>query len=183
MTYNWQQKDWPEFRYDLTEIEDLLLDLAEKVGRASGLLKGLPEDTQSETLIELMVSEAPKTSEIEGERLSRKDVMSSIRNKLGRNNLGFNRNLERVKDKKAEGAAELMIDVRDSYAEALSKETLFSWHRMIMKGSRGIKAGAWRTHEEPMQVVSGPIGKEKIHYETPPSSRVPEEADGARVMR
>ncbi len=170
MTYNWQQKDWPEFKYDLADVEDVLFAFAEKVGQVSGLLKGLPEDTQIETTIEMMVSEAIKTSEIEGEYLSRKDVVSSIRN-----NLGFYQNIERVQDKKAEGAAELMIDVRDSYAEELSKEKLFSWHRMIMKGSRGLKVGDWRTHEEPMQVVSGPIGREKIHYEAPPSSRVPGE--------
>ncbi len=170
MYYNWQQKDWPEFKYDLTNVEDVLFAFAEKAGQVSGLVRGLPKDTQTETIINMMVSEAIKTSEIEGEYLSRKDVMSSIRN-----NLGFNKNIERVQDKKAEGAAELMIDVRDSYAEELSKEKLFSWHRMIMKGGRGLKVGDWRSHEEPMQVVSGPIGKEKIHYEAPPSSRVPEE--------
>ncbi len=170
MLYNWQQKDWPEFKYDLTGVEDVLFALAEKVGQASGLLKGLPESTQTETVIDLMVSEAIKTSEIEGEYLNRRDVVSSIRN-----NLGLNQHMEQVRDRKAEGAAELMIDVRECYAEALSKEKLFSWHRMIMKGSRGIKAGDWRSHEAPMQVVSGLIGKEKVHYEAPPSNRVPEE--------
>ncbi|MFQ5544318.1 MAG: Fic family protein [Nitrospiria bacterium] len=169
MTYNWQQSDWAEFKYDLSDVEDVLFALAEKGGRVSGLLKGLPEDRQTETVIEMMVAEAIKTSEIEGETLSRKDVMSSIKN-----NLGF-KNIAKVQDKKAEGAAELMIDVRESYAEDLSKEKLFSWHRMIMKGSWGSKAGDWRSHKEPMQVVSGPIGKEKIHFEAPPSSRVPDE--------
>ena len=68
-----------------------------------------------------------------------------------------------------------MVDVRKSYAEELTEDKLFAWHRMLMKGSKRVKAGVWRTHEEPMQVVSGPIGKEKIHYEAPPSSQVPEE--------
>lgn len=170
MTYNWQQKDWPEFKYDLREIEDTLFAFAEKVGQVSGLMKGLPEDTQTETIIDMMVSEAIKTSEIEGETLNRKDVISSIRN-----NLGFNQNLEQVRDKKAEGAAELMIDVRDSYAEVLTQKKLFSWHRMIMKGSLGLKVGEWRSHKEPMHVVSGAIGRETIHYEAPPSNRVPKE--------
>ena len=170
MTYNWQQEDWPEFRYDLAKVADTLLIFAEKTGRASGLLRGLAEETQTEAMIEMMVVEAIKTSEIEGEYLSPKDVMSSIRK-----NLGLGQPLEKVQDKRAEGAAALMIDVRNSYAEPLSKEKLFEWHRMLMTGSRGIKTGQWRRHDEPMQVVSGPIGKEKIHFEAPPSSRVPKE--------
>ena len=134
MIYNWQQADWPEFKYDLEKFDDMLFSFAERMGRVSGLLKGLPEDTQTEAMIDMMVSEAIKTSEIEGEYLSRQDVMSSIRK-----NLGFIHNTERVKDKKAVGAAELMIDVRDTYAEKLTQKKLFSWHKMIMKGSRGVK--------------------------------------------
>lgn len=170
MVYNWQQKDWPDFRYDLTNVEDVLLAFAEKTGLASGLLKGLPEDMQTEAIIDMMVSEAIKTSEIEGEYLSRKDVMSSIRK-----NLGVGGAIGHVRDKRAEGAGALMIDVRNSFAEPLSQKKLFDWHKMIMTGSRGIKAGGWRTHVEPMQVVSGPIGKEKVHFEAPPSERVPKE--------
>jgi len=170
MTYNWQQADWPEFKYDLERLEVILFSFAERVGRVSGLLIGLPEDTQTEAMIDMMVFEAIKTSEIEGEYLSRQDVISSIRN-----NLGFNKNIEQVKDKKAEGAAELMIDIRDTYAEDLTQEKLFSWHKMIMKGSRGVKTGNWRTHKDSMQVVSGLIGKHEIHYEAPPSKRVPAE--------
>ncbi len=172
MKYNWQQADWPDFTYDLESVEDTLFSLAERVGRVSGLLKGLPENAQTEATIDMMVSEAIKTSEIEGEYLSRQDVISSIRN-----NLGFNKNIEQVKDKKAEGAAELMIDVRNTYDQDLTGEKLLSWHKMIMKGSRGVKIGGWRTHKDPMQVISGPIGKEKVHYEAPPSKQVPEEME------
>ncbi len=125
MMYNWQQKDWPDFQYDLSEIEPLLFRFSEKVGRVSGLLRGLPEKTQNEAIIDLMVAEAIKTSEIEGEYLSRQDVMSSIRNNLG---LGQ----QRVSDLRAQGAAELMVDVRNTYEEELTLEKLFSWHQMIM---------------------------------------------------
>jgi len=170
MPYNWQQKDWPEFTYDLTQVEDALLAFAEKTGRASGLLKGLPEETQTEAIIDLMVAEAIKTSEIEGEYLSRKDVLFSIRKNLGLGPIG-----DQVPDKRAEGAAALMIDVRNSYAERLTKDTLFAWHRLIMKGSHGKKTGAWRTHPESMQVVSGVIGKVKVHFEAPPSAGVSKE--------
>ncbi len=83
MLYNWQQSDWPKFQYDLSGVEEILLTFAERTGHASGLLKGLTADAQMETTIEMMVVEALKTSAIEGELLSRKDVMSSIRNNLG----------------------------------------------------------------------------------------------------
>jgi len=168
MSYNWQQSDWPKFKYDSTTIEQLLFDFAEKAGRISGFLKGMSEGAQTEAMIDMMVSEAIKTSEIEGEYLSRKDVMSSIRN-----NLGIVKNIEQIQDKRAEGVTELIIDVRNSYAETLTEEKLFSWHRMVMKGSKGdIQKGEWRSHEEPMQVVSGAMGKEKVHYEAPPSANV-----------
>lgn len=169
MPYNWQQPDWPHFRYDLSGVENVLFAFAEKTGRVGGLLKGLTADAQIETSIEMMVVEAIKTSAIEGELLSRKDVMSSIRNNLGLVSESPDG------DKRAAGAAALMIDVRNSFSAPLSEEMLLSWHRMIMQGHRHIAAGRWRTHVEPMQVVSGPIGHERVHFEAPPSSQVPEE--------
>ncbi len=169
MTYNWQQPDWPEFRYDLFGIEEILFKLAEKAGRARGLLKGLAVDAQLEATIEMMVVEAIKTSAIEGELLSRKDVMSSMRRNLG---------LEAGNpsgDKRAQGTAALMLAVRNSFTDPLSEETLFEWHRLIMSSHRHVAAGKWRAHAEPMQVVSGAVGHEQVHFEAPPSSRIPDE--------
>lgn len=170
MRYNWQQPDWPDFTYDASQIEDLLIDFAQKLGRSSGLLEALPENRQQEAVIELMVAEAIKTSEIENEYLSRKDVMSSIRR-----NLGLTTNIDKANDLRAEGASELMVSVRERHDEPLSEEMLFKWHIMIMKGSKGINAGQWRSYKDPMQVVSGSIGRETVHFEAPPSERVPEE--------
>ena len=85
MTYNWQQENWPDFTYDLVKVEEKLYLFSEKIGVVSGVLKALPEDTQLSAIIDTMVAEAIKTSEIEGEYLSRNDVMSSIRNNLGLN--------------------------------------------------------------------------------------------------
>jgi Fic family protein len=171
MRYHWQLPDWPNFIYELTAAtEKNLFALAERMGRVSGLLEGLDDAAKTETVIDMMVSEAVKTSEIEGEYISRKDVKSSIRN-----NLGLSAPREPVHDKRAEGAAALMVLVRDSYAEPLSEAMLFTWHKMLMMGDRRIQKGTWRTHEEPMQVVSGVIGKQKVHYEAPPSGRVPQE--------
>jgi len=171
MKYNWQQNDWPDFRYDIFEIQDVLFAFAEKTGHVSGVLKSLPDGMQTEAIIDLMVCEAIKTSEIEGEYLSRSDVMSSIRH-----NLGLDTNNEHVADKRAKGAADLMVDVRNSYKEPLTEEKIFEWHKMLLSaGRRQIDFGMWRTHEEPMQVISGPIGKWKVHFEAPPSKNVPEE--------
>ena len=172
MAYNWQQKDWPNFTYDLSGITDELFLFAEKTAHVSGIRKALPEDTQIEAVMEIMVAEAIKTSEIEGEYFSRKDVMSSIRNTLGLNKIN-----EPVPDKKAAGVSELMIDVRNTYADAMTKETLFAWHKMLLGTNEKIKIGRWRDHPEPMQIVSGAMGKEKVHFEAPPSDCVAGEMD------
>jgi Fic family protein len=173
MIYNWQQPDWLDFRYELGNIEDALFSFAEQTGHVTGILKSLPEDEEMEAIINTMVIEAIKTSQIEGESLNRHDVVSSIRN-----NLGLNATPENVRDKRAQGAGELMIDVRRTYAEPMTEQKIFDWHRMIMRGNTQVHAGVWRKHEEPMQVLSGAIGKEKIHFEAPPSSHVPEEMAG-----
>lgn len=172
MLYNWQQNDWGQFRYDCSGIDDMLFAIATATGHISGLLKGLPEKIKTETIINIMVSEAIKTSAIEGEYLSRPDVMSSIKN-----NLGLNQRIEIIQDKKSGGAGELMVAVRADFLAPLSKATLLSWHRMLLGNSTQIKAGVWRKHKAPMQVVSGTIGKEKVHFEAPPSKRVPGEMD------
>ena len=170
--YNWQQNDWPHFTYSLSGLEDKLFTFAEKVGRISGILESLPEDIQQETLINLMLEEAVKTSEIEGEFVSRQDVLSSIRK-----NLGLHISPAVIKDPKAEGVGELMIDVRKSFKQPLTRQMLFRWHRVLFGDSDKNMVGKWRTHEEPMQVISGTMGKERVHFEAPPSSQVPLEMD------
>jgi Fic family protein len=170
MKYNWQQANWPEFTFDLSGIEEKLYAFSEKTGLISGILKSLSEDTRMEAIVEVMVAEAIKTSEIEGEFLSRKDVMSSIRNQLG-----LNQNAGHVIDKRSKGIGQLMIDVRETYQETLNEDRLFSWHSMLFGSDQKIKVGGWRDHQEPMQIVSGAIGKEKVHYEAPPSARVAHE--------
>ncbi len=120
-----------------------------------------------------MVSEAIKTSEIEGEYLSRKDVMSSIRR-----NFGLNPELPASKDKRVEGITDLMLAIRKHFTTPLTEKMLFDWHTMLMKGSKGIEIGQWRSHEEPKQIVSGAIGREIVHFQAPPSNTVPSEMNG-----
>ena len=167
--YNWQKKEWPQFNYEVDVVENELYILTEKFGLLTGMLKAMPEEMQTDTILDIMVSEAIKTSEIEGELLSRIDVMSSIRN-----NLGLLPILS-VRDKRAQGVGSLMINVRNTYTEALTEKALFEWHTLLMGYRNDIEAGKWRTHTEPMQVVSGAFGKIKVHFEAPPAIQVPRE--------
>lgn len=168
--YNWQQKDWLHFKFSLEEVESELFLFAEKLGRVSGILDSLPENVKQETVIDIILAEAIKTSEIEGEYPNRKDVLSSIRKNLGLLNTSTN-----IKDKSAQGLGELMINVRQTNKDALTKETLFAWHKMLFSNNKRIEVGKWRTHKEPMQVISGAMGKERVHFEAPPSSQIPKE--------
>ncbi|MCY4148946.1 MAG: Fic family protein [Gammaproteobacteria bacterium] len=171
MIYFWQTDDWPNFTYGLDDsCEKNLYAFAERMGRTSGLLEGLDSKDRMDALVWLLMEEAIKTSEIEGEYLSREDVISSIRN-----NLGLNTIPEFVRDRRAEGVVALTMTVRDEYAEPLCKAMLLEWHRKLMNWDRRLRVGGWRNHKEPMQIISGPIGKEKVHFEAPPSSRIPQE--------
>ncbi|WP_221033082.1 Fic family protein [Actomonas aquatica] len=170
MSFNWQQPDWPNFRYDLTAVEADLLRCADQAGQVTGLLKGLDAHDRTDALVQLMVAEAVKTSAIEGEYLSRPDVMSSVRHRLGLADAPPPQT-----DRASAGAGEMMVAVRESWDAPLTEETLFAWHRTLMQGDRRVLAGAWRTHAEPMQVVSGAVGKAKLHFEAPPSAQVPAE--------
>ena len=175
MTFNWQQSDWPNFRFDPAAIQTDLRRFADQAGQVAGLLKALPEADRTEALVQLMIAEAMKTSEIEGQYLSRPDVMSSVRHRLGLADMPA-----RSTDRASIGAAELMIAVRESWAAPLEEQTLFNWHRALLQADTRVLRGAWRTHAEPMQVISGAIGKARLHFEAPPSDQVP--AEMARLL-
>ena len=168
--YNWQQKDWKLFKFQQEKLEDLLLTFTEKLGLAKGLLQSLSEKSHTESLIDLLVTETIKNAEIEGEYFSRKDVMSSIKN-----NLGINTNPELVKDVNANGMAALVTEIHKQYQLPLTENMLFDWHKMVFPNTNRIAIGTWRSHSETMQIISGSIGKEKVHFEAPPSTMVPVE--------
>lgn len=173
MSYNWQQKGWPEFQFTPGLIDDIQLKFLLKSGKSNGQYAGIPAEKKDQLLVDILLSEAIKTSEIEGEFLSRVDVMSSLKK-----NLGIHEEQPRlVKDHRAKGIAKLMVAVRQSWQNPLSDSMLFSWHEMLMEGNRYIQAGKWRSGAEPMQVVSGTLGKEVVHFEAPPSDQIPKEMD------
>ena len=133
-------------------------------------MEALPATSKENIIVDIILAEALKTSAIEGEFPMRKEVLSSIRK-----NLGLHTPSEPIIDRSAVGLGELMIEMRNSFREPLSDEKLFKWHRMLLGENKQIQVGQWRSHEEPMQIISGAMGKEKIHFEAPPSSSLHEE--------
>ena len=168
--YNWQQEEWAEFVYNENIADEFAQKIAENIGEVSGMQKSFDLQKQQENLIKIIISEAQKTSEIEGEMISRQDLMSSIRKKLG-----LAAGKERIKDKRAENVALLMLQVRDDFRKKLSEKIIKNWHSILFADSKHVNAGKYRKGDEPMQILSGGIGREIVHYEAPPSVRVPAE--------
>ncbi len=168
--YNWEQDDWRQFRYDEAAFTEIALSFMAIAGQSFGYLQGLSGNEQAESVVELLVKEAIKTSAIEGEFISRIDLISSVRKHLGYATVNH-----RIKDKRAEGIAALLVKSRDDFATDLTETQLFDWHKLLMLGNNAINTGQYRSHIEPMQVISGAIGREEIHFEAPPSAQVPDE--------
>ncbi|HAC16822.1 MAG TPA: DUF4172 domain-containing protein [Bacteroidetes bacterium] len=162
--------DWPRFSFSLDALEERLILFTQKAGQISGKVQALPDPIKIQTLIQLMVEEAVRTSEIEGEIVSRIDVLSSIQR-----NLNIHPELPIGKDKKAQGVGNLMTLVRDHFQEPLSDSTLFEWHQILLGGTTDLIVGAYRSDPEPMQVISGAMGRVTVHFEAPPSSCIPQE--------
>ena len=170
--YNWQFPSWPNFSYNTNSLHALSLKFAQELGEVSGLLYGRSKALQDETLMQLMLTEAIKTSEIEGEFISREDIMSSLRN-----NLGLNQTLISIKDKRATNITALMLEVRKSFDQPLTLQMLQHWHRTLMAHALHVNPGAWRTGTAAMQIISGAYGAEVVHFEAPPSAEVPNEME------
>lgn len=135
-----------------------------------GTFKYLDIDDKNHLIVELLSSEAIKTSEIEGEYLNRESVQSSIRK-----HFGLQTDSRKV-PKAEQGIAELMMDLFETFATPLNQEQLFRWHTMLTQGYNDLQdIGKYRIHKEPMQVISGPLHKPKVHFEAPPSQKVPKE--------
>jgi Fic family protein len=172
MNYNWQHSKWPNFEYDLASIQNTLYEYAKIAGLTSGSLSSINDEFSQDTIIDLMSQEAICTSIIEGQTFAHEDIRSSIRNQLS-----LNLPKKAITDPKSEGIAELMISLRKSYHLVLSENMLFEWHGLLFKNysNENLNIGNWRKFTEPMQIVSGAIGNEKVFFEAPPTSQVAEE--------
>jgi Fic family protein len=170
MRWNWEQPGWPEFTFDSAKLEALEARFLLHSGEFIGAFKHVGQNDRDMLRIELISDEALKTSEIEGEILNRDSVQSSLRHQFGIDEAQPN------VPAAERGIAEMMVDLYRSFAEPLSDRTMFGWHNMLLGADKSIKViGGYRTHVQPMQVISGPIGKPKVHFEAPPSNRVPRE--------
>ena len=167
MTYIHQQKDWPHFRWNEARLLPLLAKVRHQQGRLLGQMEGLGFQLRGEANLASLTSEVIGSSAIEGEKLDEEEVRSSIARRLGITHAGTTPASRHV-----EGVVEMMIDATRRFDQALTAERLFSWHAALFpsgrSGMRRITTGAWRTGEDgPMQVVSGAMGRERVHFEAP----------------
>ncbi|SNZ20083.1 Fic family protein [Cohaesibacter gelatinilyticus] len=167
MTWLWTLPDWPNFTWDAQALAPLEARFLQGSGRLAGTWRHLAESDRLELQVDWLTGEALETSAIEGEILNRDSVQSSVRRQFG-----LKTDARRSGPAEA-GIAEMMVSLYQTYADTLSSDTLFEWHRMIMNGRRDVDhIGEWRSHSEPMQIVSGAIHDPKIHYEAPPSDQM-----------
>jgi Fic family protein len=167
MRWNWEEKSWPKFLYDAKALEAVERQFLRQSGEFTGVFRHVGVDDQNALRIELIGEEAVKTSEIEGEILNRDSVQSSLRHQFG---LGPEGSHIPAAER---GIASMMTNLYERFADPLDDAILFAWHNHLMSGDKFIKTiGAYRTHSEPMQVVSGPIQKPTVHFEAPPSKVV-----------
>ncbi len=175
MNLIWKNPTWPNFTFSTNKVVDLERQFLSLSATLSGQVSMLSNDSQYDTLIELMMSEAISTSAIEGEQLDRESVRSSLKNYLG-----LSKPFTKIKNAKEENVAYLMVQVRKSLSSPLSHQLLFDWHKLIIQQTlyqKPFVIGDYRNSQEPMVIASGPIGYEKVHYEAPPSSILSVEMD------
>ena len=176
MIWNWQRTDWPNFSWDRTRLRKAEERFLVGSGVFAGTVKHLGPLDREQLTVEAISTEALTTSEIEGEVLDRASVQSSVRKELG-----LAGDKRRVKPAE-QGIAEMVVDLYRSFAGPLSDKMIFAWHGMLCKGRTDLKnIGRYRTDNEAMQVVSGPVHLPKVHFEAPPSPKAPREM--ARFVR
>ncbi len=172
MKWNWQQKDWPFFTYEQACLEDFEAKFLYQSGFLKGLYSHIQGEEKNTLTVDLMSDEALKTSEIEGEYLDRTSLRSSICRCFG-----LKTDKRRILPAE-QGIAEMIVDLHHSFAAPLTHDMLCSWHLMLVSARRDLdRVGAYRTHSEAMQVVSGQGRHRKVHFEAPPSKEVMYEMD------
>ncbi len=170
MSWNWQRREWPKFSWRPERLAAAEHAFVAGGGVFVGSVKHLGDADKDELRVEALSAEAVTTSAIEGDILDRASVQSSIRRQLGLAADG------RRVGPGEQGVAEMMVDLHRGFDAVLSDAMLFGWHQMVTNGRRDLKdIGRYRRHEDPMQIVSGPIHAPTVHFEAPPSDAVPEE--------
>ncbi|MBA2301467.1 MAG: Fic family protein [Acidobacteria bacterium] len=172
--YIHELRDWRRFRWDHQSLAGPLASASHKQGRLIGQMEGLGTITE-EAVLRTLTQDVVKSSEIEGEQLDTDQVRSSIARRLGMDIAGL-----KTADRNVEGVVEMMLDATQRYDQPLTTERLFSWQAALFptgrSGMNRINVGAWRDDRvAPMQVVSGPVGRERVHFVAPAAARLDDE--------
>lgn len=174
--YIHQLSNWPRFTWSSEQIDPLLAEVRSRQSRLLGRMDGLGFGLQTEANLQTLTLDVLKSSEIEGELLNADQVRSSIARRLGIDMAGLI-----PADRHVEGIVEMMLDATQQFLQPLSEERLFSWHAALFpsgfSGTYKIQVASWRdnTKEDPMQVVSGPSGRETVHFQAPDAERLTHE--------
>jgi Fic family protein len=173
--YIHERRNWPRFRWDQDSLANQLAAVRHHQGRLNGRMEALGFRLREEAVLSTLTQDVLKSSEIEGEILNVDQVRSSIARRLG-----LDIGALTPADRQVEGVVEMMLDATQKYQEPLTQERLFDWHAALFptghSGVHKIRVGAWRNDSTgPMQVVSGPIGKERVHFQAPAAGRLPAE--------
>lgn len=170
--YIYQLPEWPKFTWDYETLANPLARIRHRQGHINGRMEALGFALREEAHLETLTLDVLKSSEIEGETLDRSQVRSSVARRLGMDIGGLV-----PSDRNVDGVVTMMLDATGNYDRPLTVERLFGWHAALFptgySGMKRINVGSWRTDEKgPMQVVSGPIGREWVHYEAPAAGRI-----------
>ncbi len=173
--YIHQLSNWPRFEWDRERLTAPLADIRHRQGRLTGHMEALGFNLQQEAVLETLSADVLKSSEIEGEKLNAEQVRSSIARRLG-----IDIGALKPADRNVEGIVEMMLDATRRYDEPLTAERLFDWQASLFptgrSGMHKIRTGAWRDDSTgPMEVVSGPIGKQRVHFQAPAAARLDQE--------
>src|SRR5512143_276484 len=173
--------DWPRFAWNRERLAEPLAAVRHRQGRLIGRMEALGFNLRQEAVLQTLTADVLKSSEIEGEKFNAEQVRSSIARRLG-----MDIGALKLADRNVEGIVEMMLDATRHYDQPLTAERLFSWHASLFPTGRSgmskIRVGAWRDDRTgPMEVVSGPVGSERVHFEAPPAARLDSEVQAFLV--
>lgn len=172
MVWNWQLPGWPQFIYVASEISSLENRFLQGAGGVFAVLKHLDDEKRRQFIVEILSTEGLKSAEIEGEILERESLQSSIQR-----HFGISPGIKEPHPKE-QGMAELIWKMYDTFDETLTHEMLFDWHKVLMQHDQGIAdVGKYRTHPDPMQIISGRYDRQRVYFEAPPSHEVPQQME------
>ena len=162
MPWNWELPEWPHFYYDSELIAPLEKQFLIKTGCSLAFLKSIDEIERKQLIVEILTTEGTESSKIEGEILDRKSLQSSIKR-----HFGLQTDLLKQQSSKEAGMGDLLCSVYELFEQPLTHEMLFQWHALLFK-----EGGSYRSHQEPMQIISSRYGSTKVFFEAPPSKKV-----------